>query len=92
MTNVPDDDVVFITDLAADDPFAEGEPPVGTPAAADWTNISITIPPADAEPILRFLREEHGFRDVDWCVMQRDADCARVDYDPVPPLTSREFE
>lgn len=59
------------------------------PGAGDWMQVLIQVPPKTAHLILDYLTREHGFKAVDWCVMERDVDLGRVDYDPCPPLTRR---
>lgn len=73
--------------MTDEDPFASIFPDRGP--APDWMQITIQAPPLVAEAVLLYLRQFHGFKDVDWCVMGRDQDNSRVDYDPCEPLTSK---
>lgn len=52
--------------------------------------ISIEMPPQEAQQILRHLTEQHGFREIDWCELQRP-DFARVTYAPSPKRTGSGF-
>ena len=49
-------------------------------------NISIEIPPDDGLAILMLLKEKLGFREIDWCELQRP-DRARITYGPCPERT-----
>lgn len=53
--------------------------------------VMITAPPEVGASVIRFLKEHHGFVDIDWCVMERP-DLARVDFDPADPLTTSYFD
>jgi hypothetical protein len=52
----------------------------------DWMHLSIELPGDDGLALLLLLREKFGFKEVDWCVLQRP-DRARVGYDPCEPRT-----
>jgi hypothetical protein len=60
--------------------------------ADEWMQVRAQVPPEVAAAILRLLRERHGFRDTDWCVMERREDYSRVDYDPIPLRTRADYE
>ena len=53
----------------------------------DWTQITFEVPPEETQKILEFAKTL-GFKEIDWCVMQREKDFARVDYAPCDPSTS----
>lgn len=73
-----------MTDSFADLPDLEPTP--------DWMQVTIQAPPEVGEHILMVLRTLHRFNEVDWCVMGRDEDNARVDYAPCPPLTRKPLD
>lgn len=56
----------------------------------DWMHITIELPTIDAHALLLFLKEKAGFREVDWCELQRP-DFARVSYGPCAPRTDSGF-
>jgi hypothetical protein len=58
----------------------------------DWVHVGVLVPHDDAAQLLEILREQFGFFDADYCVMQRTFDDAQVNYGPcdVPePLPKR---
>jgi hypothetical protein len=57
-------------------------PRYGSPMSSDWMHIRVVVPPRDGAALLRLLRDEFGFEDIDWCLMQRP-DQSMVDYGPV---------
>lgn len=67
------------------DPFTEDFPDL----APDWMQVTVRVPMDVGTEIVQYLRNAHRFYDVDWCVMGRDEDNARVDFDPCAPLTQK---
>lgn len=55
-----------------------------------WMHIMIEMPEDDAMAVITMLKEKAGFRDVDWCEMQRP-DYSRASYGPCPPRTDSGF-
>lgn len=51
-----------------------------------WMHIMIEVPAEEGEDILTQLKEEGGFRDIDFCELQRP-DFARVSWGPSEPRT-----
>lgn len=63
-----------------------------TPADKDWMYVSIQAPSEVGAAVVKLLREQFGYRDTDWCVLERREDYSRVDYDPMPPRTEADNE
>lgn len=74
--------------MADEDPFG----PDRHDPAPDWMHISIQVPLDDGISILRYIEFAWGFKQVDWCIMGRDKDNARIDYDPCEPLTKKPLD
>lgn len=60
-------------------------------APQPWMHLMIELPADEAEALLLMFREKMGFREVDWCEMQR-SDFARVSWGPSDPRTSSGYE
>lgn len=58
-----------------------------TPPGPDWMHVAVELPMADGLALLMHLREKAGFKEIDWCELQRP-DRARATYGPCPPRTS----
>jgi hypothetical protein len=58
--------------------------------ADDWMHIMIEVPAEEGSALLQMLQEKAGFREVDWCELQRP-DFSRVSYGPSEPRTSSGF-
>jgi len=57
----------------------------------DWMQVIVQAPAEVVDAVLGLLRERFGFRDIapiDWCVLEREADYAHVDFAPAPPATN----
>ncbi len=52
----------------------------------EWMHLTIEVPPEEGMALLRLLQERFGFREIDWCELQRP-DFARVSYGPSEPRT-----
>lgn len=59
-------------------------------APPGWVHISVELPENEAQALLSFFRGEMGFREIDWCELQRP-DFARVSYGPCEPRTESGF-
>jgi hypothetical protein len=60
----------------------------------DWMQVTVVAPAGVASALLAFLQVEHDFVDIapiDWCVLERRQDYARVDYAPCPPTTTNAY-
>lgn len=55
-----------------------------------WMHLAITIPRDDGAALLLHLRDKMGFRDVDFCELQRP-DFARATFGPADPRTGHGF-
>lgn len=55
-----------------------------------WMSVMVELPEAEGNALLALLRGELGFRDIDWCELQRP-DFARVSYGPCEPRTASGF-
>lgn len=71
------------------DPFP---PEGGVTRGDDWMQVRIQAPPEVGAAVLELLRERFGYRDTDWCVMERREDYSKVDYDPIPPRAAADNE
>lgn len=60
-----------------------------TDPSPEWMRISIQVPMDDGARMLDYISLAWGFKEVDWCIMGRDKDNARVDYGPCEPLTRK---
>ncbi len=70
----------------------DGRDDGGDPVTEDWMHVSVTAPPEVGAAVVEFLKTRFGFRDVDWCVLERREDYSRVDFDPAPPRTRADSE
>lgn len=68
-------------------------PPDG-PSAGDgaWMQVRIQAPPEVGAAVLKLLREQFGYRDTDWCVMELREDYSRIDFDPMPARTKTDHD
>lgn len=53
-----------------------------------WMGINIHLPIDQSEKVFEFLKTL-GFKDTDWCVMERKQDFSQVHWGPTPVLASR---
>lgn len=51
----------------------------------DWMQLTISVPYEDGLALVLMLREKLGFKEVDWCHLERP-DHAVALYSPTPPL------
>lgn len=66
--------------------------PADSPLANDgWTQMTIVAPPGVAMSVLNHLRE-FGFTEIDWTVLERRIDYARVNYAPCKPRTKDDYD
>jgi hypothetical protein len=71
---------------------AVSEPPAGpAPAGTEWMQVIVVAPDEVGMAVLELLRN-FGFRDTDFCVLERRVDYSRVDYDPAPARTAADYE
>lgn len=70
-----------MTDLFDD--FPELEPDEG------WMQVTLEAPAEVGSDVIRYLEEKHGFKDVDWCLLGRDADNSKLDFSPCAALTEK---
>lgn len=55
--------------------------------------VTVIAPPELGGEVVKFLKEQHGFVETDWTVMERPGvDFARADYAPCEPLTTSYYE
>jgi hypothetical protein len=55
-------------------------------ASGDWISVMVELPAVEGQELITYLQNEKGFRDIDWCELQRP-DFARVSWSPCPPRT-----
>lgn len=60
----------------------------------DWMQVTVVAPREVGLAVREFLTREFGFQDIapiDWCVLERREDYARVDYGPASPITTNAY-